>query len=82
LHARGLPRPILVGGAATEFYSGSAIMTGDVDLTSPVQAEVEEELLRLGFSKPLGFGHTPLGWVHPDLQLGSRSSRRHRSTTW
>lgn len=70
LHKRGLPRPILVGGAATEFYSGSAIMTGDVDLTSPVLAELEEELLRLGFSKPVGLGHTPLGWVHPDLQLG------------
>ena len=68
--ARGLPRPILVGGAAAEYYSGSAVMTGDVDLTSPVQPELEEELLRLGFVKPEGFGHTPLGWLHPALGLG------------
>lgn len=70
LHRRGLPRPILVGGAAAEYYSGSALMTGDVDITSPVQAEVEEELARFGFTKPEGLGHTPLGWVHPQLALG------------
>lgn len=70
LGRRGLPRPILVGGAAVEYYSGSAVMTGDVDLTSPVQPEVEEELRRLGFEKPVGLGHTPLGWVHPELKLG------------
>jgi hypothetical protein len=27
--ARGLPRPVLVGGGAVEFYTGSAVMTGD-----------------------------------------------------
>lgn len=67
---RGLPRPILVGGAAVEYFSGSAMMTGDVDLTSPVQPELEEELVRLGFTKPEGIGHTPLGWIHPELRLG------------
>ena len=67
---RGLPRPILVGGAAVEYYSGSAVMTGDVDLASPVQPALEEELLKLGFTKPEGLGHTPLGWIHPQLRLG------------
>lgn len=70
MHRRGLPRPVLVGGAAVEFYTGSAIMTGDIDLTSPVQPELEEEMVRLGFSKPEGLGHTPSGWVHPELKLG------------
>lgn len=70
LQQRGLPRPILVGGAAVEYFSGSALMTGDVDLTSPVQPELEEELVRLGFTKPEGLGHTPLGWIHPELRLG------------
>lgn len=70
MHRRGLPRPILVGGAAVEYFSGSAMMTGDVDLTSPVQLELEEELVRLGFMKPEGLGHTPLGWIHPDFRLG------------
>ncbi len=69
MRQRGLPRPILVGGAAVEYYSGSAVMTGDVDLTSPVQPELEEELVRLGFTKE-GLGHTPMGWVHPSLKLG------------
>ena len=45
-------------------------MTGDVDITSPVQDAVEEELRRLGFTKPEGLGHTPQGWVHPDLGFG------------
>ena len=61
LRQRGFPRPILVGGAAAEYYSGSALMTGDVDITSPVQDEVEQELRRLGFTKPDGLGHTALG---------------------
>ena len=30
--ARGLSRPILVGGAAVEYYSGSAVTTGDFDI--------------------------------------------------
>jgi hypothetical protein len=70
MHRRGLPRPILVGGAAVEYYSGSAVMTGDIDLASPVQQELEQELRLLGFVRPGGLGHTPLGWVHPDTSLG------------
>lgn len=68
--ARGLPRPVLVGGGAVEFYTGSAVMTGDIDLTSPVQPELEEELERAGFRRPAGPGHVPGGWVHPDFGLG------------
>ena len=71
LHHRGLPRPILVGGAAVEYYTGSALMTGVIDLASPLQPELEEELLTHGFVRPSGPGHTPLGWVHPDLRLGA-----------
>ena len=70
LAARGLPRPILVGGGAVEYYSGSAIMTGDVDLTSPVQPELEEEMRRHGFIKPSGPGKSTRGWIHPELGLG------------
>ena len=70
MRQRGLPRPILVGGAAVEYYSGSAVMTGDVDLASPVQPELEEELGKLGFMRPYGPGHAPPGWIHPDLKLG------------
>lgn len=70
LAARGFSRPVLVGGGAVEFYTGSAIMTGDIDVTSPVQSELEEELARLGFVRPPGLGHSPPGWLHPDIGLG------------
>lgn len=70
MHRRGLPRPVLVGGAAVEYYSASAVMTGDIDLASPAQPELEEELLRHGFVRPHGPGHTALGWLHPELKLG------------
>lgn len=68
--ARGLPRPVLVGGGAVEFYTGSALMTGDIDVTSPVQPELEEELQRHGFARPSGPGKLTRGWIHPDLGLG------------
>lgn len=70
MDARGLPRPILVGGGAVEFYSGSTVMTGDIDVTSPVQPELEEELQSLGFVRPSGRGQALCGWIHPDLGLG------------
>ena len=70
LHARGLPRPVLVGGGAVELYTSSAVVTGDFDLCSPVQEELEEELRRHGFVKPSGPGAATRGWVHPQLGLG------------
>ena len=68
--ARGLPRPVLVGGGALEFYTGSAVMTGDIDVTTPLQPEFEEELQKVGFVRPSGPGKSTRGWVHPDLGLG------------
>jgi len=68
--ARGLSRPILVGGAAAEFYSISALTTGDFDLCSTSQPELEEEMQRFGFVRPSGSGALLKGWVHPDLKLG------------
>jgi hypothetical protein len=59
-----------VGGGAVELYTSSAVMTGDIDLCSPVQAELEEELRRLGFVRPSGAGKSLRGWVHPELGLG------------
>src|SRR3546814_14713805 len=70
LAARGLPRPILVGGGAVEFYTGSAVMTGDIDLCSPAQADLDIEMQRHGFIKPQGPGKPTRGWIHPALALG------------
>jgi len=67
---KGFEAPILVGGAAAELYSGSTITTGDFDVVTGRQGAFEEALRELGFSRPLGPGHTPLGWIHPELKLG------------
>ncbi|QNA84951.1 hypothetical protein G4G27_13815 [Sphingomonas sp. So64.6b] len=67
---QGLSRPILVGGGAVEYYSGSAIATGDFDLCSTVQPELEAEMQRHGFVGPSGPGLSTRGWIHPELRLG------------
>ena len=67
---RGFDAPILVGGAAVEFYSTSAITTGDFDVVTGRQDAFEQTLEEQGFSRSAGPGHTPLGWVHPELKLG------------
>lgn len=70
LKARGFSRPVLVGGAAVEIYTSSALNTGDFDIVTPWQEELEDELRRLGFVRPSGPGRATRGWIHPDLQLG------------
>ena len=67
---RGLTRPVLVGGAAAEFYSTSALATGDFDICVIRQPELEEEMQRVGFIRPSGPGQLTRGWIHPDLKLG------------
>lgn len=62
--------PVLVGGAAVELYSGSAIATGDFDISTGWQDEFEAALRDEGFVKPSGPGKATRGWVHPDLGLG------------
>lgn len=70
MKARGYDAPILVGGAAVEIYSNSAIGTGDFDIVTARQEEFEEELQRLGFIRPSGPGKATRGWIHPDFMLG------------
>ena len=70
MHRRGFQRPILVGGAAAELYSLSAVNTGDFDICTIRQSELEEELGRLGFVRPSGSGAMLKGMVHRDLKLG------------
>ena len=70
MKARGLLAPVLVGGAAVEIYSNSAINTGDFDIVTPSQGEFEEELQRHGFVRPSGPGKATRGWIHSELALG------------
>ena len=43
--------PILVGGAAVEFYTGGGYATKDVDLALPSVPEVDAVFTALGFGK-------------------------------
>ena len=70
MKARGFEAPVLVGGAAVEIYSLSAINTGDFDIATGAQDSFEEELQRHGFIRPSGPGMATRGWIHPDLRLG------------
>lgn len=67
---KGFLAPVLVGGAAVEFYSGSAIATGDFDVVTPRQDVFERALQDHGFVRPSGHGQSLRGWIHPDLGLG------------
>jgi hypothetical protein len=66
----GFQRPVLVGGAAVEFYSGSMIATGDFDVVTTCSDIFEQALRQHGFVKPSGPGMMTRGWIHPDLKLG------------
>lgn len=68
--ARGCSRPVIVGGAAAEFYSGGTVPSGDFDLVVASQAVFEEELVALGFERPRGSGKLTRGWQYPDLLIG------------
>ncbi|HEV2545924.1 MAG TPA: hypothetical protein VGU20_01165 [Stellaceae bacterium] len=67
----GFSRPVLVGGAAVEFYTGGAVVSGDFDVVTPAaQDELESALLRRGFVRPEGVGVLKRGLHHPTLGMG------------
>jgi hypothetical protein len=68
--AKGYPRPIVVGGAAVEFYTGGAIMSGDVDFFTDWQREFENVLITLGFRREDRSGRLLRGLYHPELDIG------------
>ena len=67
-HGRG--GPILVGGAAVEFYTGGAVVSGDFDVVTTMQGELEAILEELGFERPVGPGESTKGLVHRGLLIG------------
>jgi len=70
IESEGFARPVLVGGAAVELYSLSAIATGDFDVVIARDDIFEHALRRHGFVRPSGKGVLQRGWVHPGLGLG------------
>ena len=70
MRTRGHEAPVLVGGAAVELYSASAINTGDFDIVTGRQDDFETILQDHGFVRPSGAGMATRGWIHPQLKLG------------
>jgi hypothetical protein len=68
--AKGRLRPVLVGGAAVEFHTGSAMVSGDFDFVTADQREFEEILLVYGFKREDRPGWFQMGLYHPELSLG------------
>jgi hypothetical protein len=63
LYGEGEDRPILVGGAAGELYTGSARSSGDIDFVGHVPAHVSRALTEAGF-RPKG-----RHWIHEERRL-------------
>lgn len=63
LYGEGEDRPILVGGAAGELYTGSPRSSGDIDFVGHVPAQVSRALIEVGF-RPRG-----RHWVHEERRL-------------
>lgn len=69
VRAGGNP-PILVGGAAVEFFTGGAITSGDFDLWTGADDLIRRNLLAVGFKDEDRQGHLARGFYHPDLDMG------------
>jgi hypothetical protein len=67
---RGVPRPIIVGGSAVEFYTGGQITSGDFDLVAVGEDIIGEALLEVGFRREDRRGVRLGGFYHPDLLIG------------
>ena len=69
LAKQGLSPPIIVGGAAVEYYTGAAIMTGDFDIVCAADQSLKDILVGLGFREENRQGHLLRGLYHPDLLM-------------
>jgi hypothetical protein len=67
---QGDERPVLVGGGAVEFYTGGAVMSGDLDVVTDAQPVFEAALIDLGFRREDRPGHLLRGLYHPKLDIG------------
>lgn len=66
---RGHAPPVIVGGAAVEYYTDAQIMTGDFDLVCPADEQLGNILTRHGFRQEDRTGHALRGFYHPQLLI-------------
>jgi hypothetical protein len=67
--AMGHPRPVIVGGAAVEYYTGGAVVSGDFDIVTAAETTLVEALLNQGFRTEDRAEHLLRGYYHPDLAI-------------
>jgi hypothetical protein len=67
---KGYERPVLVGGAAVEFHTGSFVVSGDFDFVTDNQLAFEEALIGHGFRREDRANRLLRGLHHPQLGLG------------
>jgi len=67
---RWYPLPVLVGGAAVEFYTSGDAMTADADFVTPYHDVFEEILPKYGFVFVDRPGRRMRRFRHPSLDLG------------
>jgi hypothetical protein len=68
--AQGYRQPIIVGGAAVEYYTHGGIESGDFDLVEANEQALGEALQAVGFRREDRAGHLLRGFYHPDLLTG------------
>lgn len=68
--AAGYARPVLVGGAAVEFYTVSAIVSGDFDIVSGATTPLEDALIAVGFIREDRQGRLLRSFYHPVMLIG------------
>ena len=67
---KGYERPILVGGGAVEFHTGSLVVSGDFDFVTDDQLAFEEALIEHGFRREDRVNRLLRGLYHPQLSIG------------
>lgn len=70
LEKQGYPRPVIVGGAAVEYYTGGEIVSGDFDIIYQHLDAFKEAVESQGFTTEDRFGHLLHGFYHKELLTG------------
>ena len=80
----GYPRPILVGGAAVEFYTGGAVVSGDFDIVTPAETHCNAPCSPRDSGRKIGrdgcFGATIIPnwrWVLKSSAASSSTAMQH-----
>lgn len=63
-------RPVIVGGAAVEYYTVGTVRTGDIDIVTAADDLLARAMQEAGFRRPREPGTSTRGWIRDDIMLG------------